>query len=89
MKKVILIAGAFAVVLVAGLAGMLYWLHGQLETERNRNKTAQARKARWADRDQDPGDDDQDPAHELADLVPDPSQTESSLSQKIPAGGMN
>lgn len=57
MKKAVIIFGAFAVLLVAAVAGMCYWLAQQLEAERNKNRTSAARAARWAGPGPDPGAD--------------------------------
>ena len=57
MKRVGLILGAVAFVLVGVVAGMGYWAFTQWEAEKNRNRTAEARKKRWADPGADPDPD--------------------------------
>lgn len=48
MKKTFLILAGVAVLLVAALAGAVYYLLNSVEIERNRNRTAPARAARHA-----------------------------------------
>lgn len=48
MKKTFLILAGLAVLLVAALAGAVYYLLNSVEVEQNRNRTAAARAARHA-----------------------------------------
>lgn len=50
MKKGLIILGVVAVLLVAALAALVYWLQLQLEEAKNKNRTAAASAARWAGR---------------------------------------
>lgn len=53
MKKVIIILGALAILTVAGLAGLAFWILDQEEKNKNKARTAEATKARWAPKDPD------------------------------------
>ena len=48
MKKTLLILAGLAVLLVAALAGAVYYLLNSVEVEQNRSKTAAARAVRHA-----------------------------------------
>lgn len=48
MKKTLLILAGLSVLLVAALAGAVYYLLNCIEVEQNRNRTAAARAARHA-----------------------------------------
>lgn len=51
MKKALIFVGALAVLSVMALAGIAFFIFSQKEDEKNKLKTAPARAARWAAKD--------------------------------------
>jgi len=50
MKKLLIIFGSLLFVSFAGLFAFCWWLVDTLTSERNKNKTAPAREARWSNK---------------------------------------